>query len=86
MKAIIGGKIHKGHTAEIKKLSIVIEIEDPELIDHVIKKNGMTLYTEKEYRDLKARISAALSVVNRMSTGNFSHHISNLKAILGGIK
>jgi len=53
MKAVIIGKIHKEHTMEIEKLSIRIDIKDSGLIAQTIKKNGMILYTEKEYNDLK---------------------------------
>jgi len=86
MKGFIVSKIKKEHSFEIDRIGIRIEITDPELIEQILKKNALILYAESEYNDLKKRIDAALSRVNRMSIGNFSHHLGNLKAILSGVK
>ena len=86
MKAIIVSKLHKEHSLEIDRIGLRIEVTDPELIKEILNKNGIILYTESEYRDLKSRIEAALSRVNRITTGNLAHHLGNLKAILGGMK
>ena len=37
----------------VKKISIVIDIEDPKSIDQIEKKNNLILYTEDEMRDVQ---------------------------------
>lgn len=85
MKATIISKIHKEHTPEIEKISLRIDVTDPELIEQILKKNNLTLYTESEMNDLRQRISSALSRINRLTTGNLAHQVPNLKMILGGL-
>jgi len=85
MKAIIVSKIHKEHSLEIDRIGLRIEVTDPELIKEILNKNGIILYTESEYRDLKSRIEAALVKIDRLTTGNVAHTKGNIKMILGGI-
>ena len=51
IKTHIGTKMKDN--GKIIKIGLILDIEDPETIDQIIKKNNMILYTEQEYNDLK---------------------------------
>jgi len=80
MKAIIGNKIKKD--GKINKINIIIEIDDPEMIEEILKKNSIRLYTEYEMSTAKKVIKRAIEVANIITTGNLVHKLPNLKSIL----
>ena len=51
IKAFIGAKVKS--EGKVEKINLVLEIKDPELIDQIIKKNGINFYTETEMNELK---------------------------------
>lgn len=63
MKCYIAGKLKDNGV--VTKINLMIPIEDPNLIDQIIKKNGICLHTEKEVDDLKRE--GALIALNKPS-------------------
>ena len=85
MKAILTGHIE--HPDGTKKVHLIMEVGGKKLVEQVLTDKYLNVYTQKEIDAFRGRISSALSLANRLTTGNVSHIKANLIQILmGGLK
>ena len=84
MKAYYTGQIRT--VDGVDRVHLIIELTDPELMQEAFEKKCLTLHTEKEFNDLRSRLSAIEKQMDRLTTGNVGHVRGTVKMIVGGVK